>query len=170
MSDQDPVTGTQNPPGPFSICVRVTEKALATLLEQSADGSGAYRDAHPWIVAHRLWKDALANGQSLPLLFSAGDDVELGPEFSHWGLLTHVDLVELHRSSWQTRAQFDHLRPVHPIFTSIDSVFMQPTAEQYEREQREGITQQRQALTVHALHPYAIVETPAYILEALNEN
>lgn len=167
MSDQDPTIGDENPPGPFSICVRVTEKALATLLEQSADGSGAYRDAHPWIVAHRLWQQASTANQSLPLLFSAGDDPQIGPEFAYWGLLTHVDLVELHRSSWQTRAQFDRLRAVHPIFTSIDSVFMQPTAEQYEREAREQITQQRQALTIHALHPYAIVETPAYIVEAL---
>lgn len=170
MTDQDLAEPTPKLPGPFSICVRVTEKALATLLEQSADGSGAYRDAHPWIVAHRLWQDALAVSQSLPLLFSAGDDIKLGPEFAYWGLLTHVDLVELHRSSWQTRAQFDHLRAVHPIFTSIDSVFMQPTAEQYEREAKEDITQQRQALTVHALHPYAIVETPAYIVEALLHN
>jgi hypothetical protein len=170
MTDQDPVAEASNVPAPFSICVRVTEKALSTLLEQSADGSGAYRDAHPWVVAHRLWQEALAAGQNLPLLFSAGDDVKLGPEFAYWGLLTHIDLVELHRSSWQTRAQFDHLRAVHPIFTSIDSVFMQPTAEQYEREAKEQITQQRQALTLHALHPYAIVETPAYIVEALQQN
>lgn len=168
MSEHPPATGADNPPSPLSICVRVTEKALAHLLEQSADG-GAYRDAHPWIVAHRLWQDALDANQSLPLLFSAGDDAQLGPEFAYWGLLTNIDLVELHRSSWQTRAQFDQLRAVHPIFTSIDSVFMQPTAEQYERESKEGITQQRQALTVHALHPYAIVETPPYIAEALTQ-
>ncbi len=169
MNEQDSAAGMEQPPGPFSICVRVTEKALATLREQSADGSGAYRDAHPWIVAHRLWQEAAAANQSLPLLFSAGDSPDIGPEFAYWGLLTNVDLVELHRSSWQTRAQFDYLRAVHPIFTSIDSVFVQPTAEQYEREAKEGITQQRQALTLHGLHPYAIVETPAYIIEALQK-
>lgn len=169
MTDQDPNPTTNTQAARFSICVRVTEKALATLREQSADGGGAYRDAHPWTVAHRLWQEAGAAKQSLPLLFSAGDNDAAGPEFAYWGLLTNIDLVELHRSSWQTRAHFDFLREVHPIFTSIDSVFMQPTAEQYEREAKEGITQQRQALTVHALHPYAIVETPAYIVEALQQ-
>ena len=167
MTDQESSPSTSSHAAELSIAVRVTEKALATLREQSADGSGAYRDAHPWIVAHRLWQEAQQQQRSLPLIFSAGDNQDHGPEFAYWGLLTNIDLVELHRSSWQTRAQFDFLREVHPIFTSIDSLFMQPTAEQIERETKEGVTMQRQALTVHALHPYAIVETPAYILEAL---
>ncbi len=161
--DQAPAKEPSGTCFPMALCVRVTDKALSVLLEQSAGGAGSYVDAHPWIVAHRLLGEALAANQPLALVFAAGDD----PEFAHWALVTDIDLVELHRSTWQTRVRFDALRPVHPIFTGLDSLFLQPTAEQLERERVEGLSQHRQPLTLQHLHPYAIAETPAYIAAAV---
>lgn len=143
---------------PYCLCTVVSDKALQGLLE--ASGRGTYRDDHPWLVANDLLTACQAAGQRLPLLFAAGN----GPTFSHWGFVERLEVLELHRSSWSTACGFSALHPVNPIFEAIDSLFLKPTAEQLERERREGIHQHRYPLTLAELRPYAICETPPFIL------
>jgi hypothetical protein len=145
-------------PYPYCICTSVSDKALSALLE--AGGRGRYRDDHPWIVARELWEDAARTGRQLPVLFAVGQPAS----FSHWAFIERLAVVELHRASWETECGFSALAPVNPIWTTLDSVFLKPSDEQLKRERLEGIRQHRYALTNAELHPYAICETPAFIL------
>ena len=143
----------------WCIATVVTEKAISAMLE--AGGEGSYRDDHPWLVA----KDLLGQGDPLPILFASVG--EHHTEFSHWSVIRDIDVVELHRAKWETRVSFGPLKAINPIWTSIDSVFIKPSAEQLEREVREGIGVSRHALDEHHIHPYAICEVPVFINEAL---
>jgi hypothetical protein len=145
-------------PYPYCLCTTVSEKALKVLLE--ASGRGTYRDDHPWLIAADLLRDAEAAEQPLPVLFAAGQPLR----FSHWGFVETLTVVELHRATWETACKFTPLKAVNPIFEEIDSVFLKPTAEQLARERREGIHQHRYPVTLAELHPYAICETPAFIV------
>jgi hypothetical protein len=145
-------------PYPYCLCTTVSDKALAALLE--ASGRGTYRDSHPWLVAADLFRQAEAAGQRLPVLFAAGRPLR----FSHWGFVETLAVVELHRATWETACTFTPLKPVNPIFEDIDSVFLKPAPEQLERERRESIHQHRYPVTEAELHPYAICETPAFIV------
>lgn len=143
---------------PICICTRVSDKALQSLLE--ASGQGSYRDDSPWLVARERFLECAAAGQRLPVLFAVA-----GPSrFTHWGFIESLDVTELHRASWETRCRFSRLAPVNPIFEPIDSLFLNPGAERRRREQLEGIHRHRYPLTDAELHPYAICETPAFIL------
>jgi len=150
---------------PHCICTAVSAKALQSLLESS--GRGTYRDRYPWLVARELLDAAAAAGQRLPLILAAGTP----PAFSHWGFIESLEVVELHRASWESACSFTRLKPVNPIFAEVDSLFLQPTAERLARERREGITRHRYPLSAAELHPYAICETPAFIgVEAEKES
>jgi hypothetical protein len=142
---------------PYCLCTTVSERALHALLE--ASGRGTYRDDHPWLVAQELLQAARAAGQRLPLLLATGRPAR----FSHWAFVEDIVVVELHRARWETACTFTPLEPVNPIFEPVDSLFTKPSAEQLDRERREGITRHRHALTEAELHPYAICETPAFI-------
>ena len=145
-------------PYPYCICTTVGEKALQGLLESS--GKGDYKDDHPWRVAREFLEAASQQSSRLPILFATGQP----SEFSHWGYVDAVDVFELHRGQWETRCGFSVLHPVNPIWTAIDSVFMKPSAEQSRREALENIHQHRYPLTEGELHPYAICETPPFII------
>lgn len=151
---------------PFCIATLVTHKAIEAMLEGS--GTGSYRDEHPWLVARDLHAKAQADGLQLPILFACTADENAPAEFSHWSLISDIDVVELHRGQWESRCSFDKLQPFNPIWQAIDSVFVKASAEQMEREEREGIRVFRQALDEHHIHPYAICETPVFITEALS--
>jgi hypothetical protein len=142
----------------FCICTTVAAKSLQVLLE--ASGKGNYKDEHPWLVARDFLNDARAQGSRLPILFATGQP----SEFSHWGYIENIDVVELHRAQWETRCGFSPLQAMNPIWTGIDSVFLKPSVEQQRREELENIHQHRYALTEGELHPYAICETPPFIL------
>lgn len=144
-------------PSSYCLCTTVSEKALAALLESS--GQGKYRDNHPWLVALDMLDAARAAAQRLPVLFATGQP----SRFSHWGFVEELMVVELHRATWETVLTFTPLQPVNPIWTELDSVLLKPTAEQLERETREGIHQHRYPVTEGEIHPYAICETPAFI-------
>lgn len=141
------------------ICTTVAGKALQALLE--ASGRGTYRDDAPWLVARDLLDDSNRDGLRLPILFAAGQP----SRFSHWGFIESLEVVELHRATWETACRFTPLKAVNPIFESIDSVFLKPTAEQLTRERLEGVPQHRYPVTEAELRPYAIGETPAFILK-----
>lgn len=142
---------------PYCIAAPVSGKALQALLE--ASGRGTYRDSQPWLVARELLERCHAAGMRLPILFAAGSPAR----FSHWGFIERLDVVELHRATWETACAFTPLKAVHPIFEDIDSVFLKPTEEQSSRERLEGIAQHRYPVTEAELRPYAICETPAFI-------
>jgi hypothetical protein len=149
---------------PFCIATVVTHKAIEAMLE--AGGAGSYRDDHPWLVARDLLARAHAAEEQLPILFASKED-DQPSYFSHWSVVNNIDVVELHRGQWDSRCSFGHLRPMNPIWQSIDSVLIKASEEQMERETREGIRVYRTALDEHHIHPYAICETPAFIQEAL---
>lgn len=144
-------------PYPYCLATTVGAEALKVLLESS--GEGKYRDTHPWLAALDMLDAARAADQALPLLFASGQP----SEFSHWGFVTDLAVVELHRATWETVLSFTPLQPVNPIWVALDSVQLKPTAEQLDRERREGIHQHRYPVTVGEIHPYAICETPAFI-------
>ena len=143
---------------PWCIATVVTEKAIASMLEIS--GEGSYLDQHPWLVAKDLME---STALPVPILFASLSEQSI--TFSHWSLISAIDVVELHRASWETRCRFGHLQPMNPIWSDVDSVFLKPSSEQLDREQREGIRVSRQALDEHHIHPYAICETPAFIAD-----
>lgn len=147
-------------PYPYCLATTVAEKALEVLLEQN--GEGKYRDTHPWLAALDMLDKARAADQILPILFASGQP----SEFSHWGIVTDLAVVELHRATWETVLSFTPLKPVNPIWVELDSVLLKPTAEQLDREVREGIHQHRYPVTEGEIHPYAICETPAFIGKA----
>ena len=145
-------------PHPYCICTTVGAKSLQALLE--ASGKGSYKDEHPWLVARQLLETATEQQARLPILFATGQP----SEFSHWGYIEAIEVFELHRGQWDTRCSFSPLQPVNPIWTALDSVFLKPSHEQLQREELENIHQHRYALGEGELHPYAICETPAFIL------
>ena len=150
---------------PICIATIVTEKAITSLLE--VQGSGAYRDAHPWLVAQDIWQQAQNQQQTLPILFAAADESN-HVAFTHWSTILEIDVVELHKGAWDSRCKFATLQPMNPIWAPIDSVFLKPSDEQKQREAIEGIRVSRTALDEHHIHPYAICETPIFILDSVS--
>jgi hypothetical protein len=143
---------------PYCLTTTVAEKALEALLENPSRGS--YRDDHPWLIAREMVAAASAADQQVPLLVASGDPLE----FSYWVLIEAIDVVELHRATWETRIDFGPLKPINPIWTGLDSVLLKPGDDQLRREQLEPIKVHRQALDAHLIHPYAICETPGFLL------
>ncbi len=146
-------------PYPYCICTTVGVKALTALLKST--GAGAYKDSHPWLVAKEYFDSAQNAGQRLPVLFAVGQP----SEFSHWGFIEQIEVVELHRATWETVCRFTPLKSVNPIWTSLDSVFLKPNEDQLRRERLEDIHQHRYGLTEGEIHPYAICETPPFVLK-----
>ncbi len=142
----------------YCICTTVDAKALKALLE--ASGQGRYKDDRPWLIAREMLRAAQAESAGLPILFATGHPAE----FSHWGFIESIDVVELHRGTWESHCSFTPLHPVNPIWTAVDSVFLKPTDEQLRREVLEDIPRHRYPLNEGELYPYAICETPAFIL------
>ena len=130
-----------------------------------AGGEGSYRDNHPWLIARDFLTRATEEALKVPILFASMDESQVA--FSHWSTIDMIDVIELHRATWDTRVHFDALRDMNPIFEPIDSVFLKASDEQMAREQLEGISVSRTSLDEHHIHPYAICETPAFIIEAL---
>lgn len=153
----DEQSGERETLSPFCLCTTVSPKAMAALLE-NGDG-GAYRDTHPWLAARELFEAERANARSLTLIFASGTPLEL----SHWAIVRGVDVVELHRASWESRVEFVRLRPVHPIFSALDSLFLKPGDDQLRREALEPVPHLRQPLDERHVRPYAICEAPAFM-------
>ena len=140
------------------ICTAIDSKALAKIVESQA-GSATYIDPHPWIVARELLDEATAAEQHLSLIFATGDPIA----FAHWAFVAAIDVRELHHGSWETRCEIGTLRPVNPIWESIDSIVLAPSAEQLHRERVEPVHIHRQMLTEQHIWPYAVCETPVFI-------
>ena len=139
---------------PICLCAPVSAKALSGLLESSASHQGAYQDQHPWLVAQTLWQQ---QRETMHVILAVENVL------SHYGTIRGIDVEELHRGSWVSRVQFGPLRAMNPIWDSLDSLFLWPSAEQRERERIENIRTHRTALSAATLHPYAICETPEFM-------
>ena len=144
---------------PYCICTTVAERALRNLLENT--GRGTYKDSHPWLVAQEFQQLARQQEKKLPILFATGSP----SQFSHWAFIEELNVVELHRATFASLCEFSRLEAVNPIWTDIDTVFLKPTNEQLQREVLEDIHQHRYPLTEGEIHPYAICETPPFILQ-----
>ena len=149
------------PEAHMCIATVVTQKAIDHMLESG--GQGNYRDEHPWLVARELLNQS---DKPLPILFASSS--ESGIQFSHWSVIVDIDVVELHRGQWDTRVKFGTLTPMNPIWSDIDSVFIMPSDLQLQREHTEHIRVVRNGLDEHHIHPYAICETPSFIVELLS--
>lgn len=148
----------------YCITTIVTHKAIESMLEGS--GQGSYRDTHPWLVASRLLAAAEATSTRMAILFASAEDAEHPAMMSHWAWIDKIDVIELHRGQWESRCTFDALKPVNPIWEPIDSLLIKPSQEQLDRESLEGIRVYRTALDEYHIHPYAICETPQFIVDS----
>ncbi len=151
---------------PYSIATVVTNRAIEAMLEADMDGN--YKDDHPWLIAMDLFDHASAINQVLPILFACKEQDSVS-EFSHWSTIKEIQAVELHRGKWETKVHFDRLIPFNPIWQSIDSVMLKTSQEQMDREFKEGIRIHRVMLDENPIHPYAICETPAFIVESFGQ-
>ncbi len=142
------------------ICTAIDAKVLARITENPANGA-TYVDSHPWVVARELLDEVDAAGHRLPLMFATGEPIA----FSHWTFVESIVVRELHHGAWETHCAIGTLHPVNPIWESIDSVVLAPSAEQLHREQVEPVHIHRQALDAQHIWPYAVCETPAFMTD-----
>lgn len=140
------------------LCAVAGEKALQSTVEGT--GAGVYVDSHPWIVAAEMLNEAANAGERMAVVLASGEPAK----FSRWAFVKAIDVRELHRGLWQTRCAFGALQPVNPIFQALDSVFLAPPEEQLHRERVEPVRVRRQPLDAALIHPYAVCETPVFIL------
>ena len=145
---------------PRCICTAIDARVLAKITETPTDGA-TYVDSHPWIVARELLREIVDAGQRLPLMFAAGSPLA----FSHWAFVESIDVRELHHGAWETHSAIGTLRPVNPIWESIDSVVLAPSAEQLHREEVEPVHIHRRVLDEQHIWPYAVCETPAFMAD-----
>lgn len=150
------------------ICTVVAAKALESLLEAAGErggpgsvGRGIYRDSHPWLVARELLDQATSRGERMPVMFAVEDSPL---RFSHWALVRAIEVQELHKGAWETRCTFEPPEPVNRIWEPLDSVVLAPSAEQLHREALEPVRKHRQLLDASLIHPYALCETPAFVI------
>jgi hypothetical protein len=153
---------------PWCIATVTTAKAIKALTEAQAESPGSgprggtYRTDHPWYVAHDLWLDAQKKEEQVPLLFAVQDGNSIG--FTHYGFITGIDVLSRQLGGYETACRFIALADMHVIWREIDSVALKPTAEQLDREQREGLHVHRFHLTSQLIRPYALCETPPFLL------
>jgi hypothetical protein len=143
---------------PYCVATCVSGDALTALLE--AGRNGTLRDEHPWLIAAELLDAANAAGARLALMIATEPPLA----FAQWAWIERIDVVELRKGQWQTACDFRGLAPVNPIWTDLDSLLLKPGDDQLRREQLEPIRHYRNALDAQRLRPYAICETPGFIL------
>ncbi len=144
---------------PYCLAVAVHEGVLKRLLEEG--DVGAYRDAHPWYVAADLLQDALEQEQQLYLLLATGSPLRL----THWAEITDIEVHSM-ATTRETRVRLGRTGAVSPLFEEAESVALAPSQWQLERERREGLRVRRVHLDASWLRPYAVCETPAFLLQA----
>ena len=137
----------------------VTPKSIEAMLE--ADSGGLFKDQNLWRVADTFFLQARTAQLVVPLLFAVRDGEECW--FSHWSIITSIEVLELPDSRGESRCYFDRLQPFNPIWQAIDSLSHKPSDEQLSREKLEGARTLRWPLQDNQLHPYTICETPAFI-------
>lgn len=154
---------SSRPIHPWCIATVTSAKAITTLTEN--DQGGAYRDNHPWLIAEDLWRVAESAGESMPILLAVHEGNTIA--FSHYAFITSVEVLAKQLGGYDSVCRFTQLLKMHPIWSEIDSVALKPTAEQLAREHREDLHQHRFHLTSQLIRPYAICETPAFLLAGL---
>ena len=137
----------------------VSQKALESMHESRSTG-GSFKDRHPWRVAQDLLKEAERDSQRVPILFA----VEESQRLTDWALLVDIDVATYSGQRYETLCQFSELQPMNPIFEELSSIVLRPSKEQLHREDIEPIRHYREHLDVRSIHPYAICETPLFIL------
>lgn len=142
---------------PLCLAVAVNGSALERLL---AEGDvGGYRDSHPWYVAAALLDAAREQADVFYLLLAAGTPLHL----SHWAEVVDIE-VHRYASNRETRVRIAATGPVSPLFEQLESITLPPSTWQLQREQQEGLRARRVHLDSHWIRPYAICETPAFLL------
>jgi len=143
----------------YSLCASVSEAALAALLE--AGGAGRLSDDHPWLLAAELLGEARGQGRRLPLILASGSPAEL----QYWSWVEDVEVHKLHRGRWQCRVHFGELVAVHPIWHALDALQLEPGPQRLRQERLEDLRPRRYALSTKDLRPYAVCETPLFVMD-----
>ncbi len=156
---------------PFCFATVVLDKALESLLASGA--AARIKDEHPWLVAQRDFLRAQDRQLRVPLLLArqlstrrqamTHDATSQQCEFSHWGYIRSIDVLELSGKRYLTEVRLGPLSEVSPLFAALDSVCVKPSEEQLLREKVEFVRTQRVPLTEQCLRPYAICESPGFI-------
>jgi hypothetical protein len=113
----------------------------------SEDGAGAFFENKAWVTGSRLFGQAHAVGERLPIVFSAAEDWS-GLIF--WGVLTGVSVdsgdTDLGRKP-RTDYSFEQLRPIEPSRPLSDLT----------------LANARRPLSNESIRPYAICLTPPWL-------
>jgi len=143
---------------PFCVCTVVAPAALDALLENGT--AGTYRDEHPWLAAQLLLEAEDRHGRRLPIVFASGAPLQL----MHWAIIRDIEVIEYRRGRWDSQCRFEALAPMHPIWTALDSIMLKPGDDQLRREALEPLPRLRQSLDERHIRPYAICETPQFMM------
>lgn len=146
-------------PSSFCLCTVVSDKNLDSVLKGS--GEGSFTDSHPWFYAKELFDEASAAHATVSILFADHSPLI----FTHWAFVRLIEVVEFTGDRHSTNIRFGQLNEINPIWESIDSVVLKPSAELLHREQIEPIRILRTHLDEAHIRPYAVCETPAFIIE-----
>ncbi|MYD44326.1 MAG: hypothetical protein F4W90_10615 [Gammaproteobacteria bacterium] len=150
---------------PAAYCiVTVTDQRALDSVHEAGSQRGSFRDRHPWLVALELLEKAQKAEEVMPLIFAVEPELQL----KDWALVTDIDVATYSGQAYETRCSFEQLRPVNPIFESLDSLMLLPSQEQLHREALEPIRKYREHLDDIHVHPYAICETPAFVYADLH--
>ena len=144
---------------PLCLATGVTADALKMIEDAGGDG-GIYRSSHPWIVASERFREVASADGTATLLFYDLDNAC----FARWTTIRDIDVVEFHRGRWETQVRFAALQPVPEIWAALDSIMLQPSREQLERERREPVGTSRTPCSRHELSSYAVCEAPVFVL------
>ena len=125
-------------------------------------GEGLFTDSHPWLFAEDLFNTANEDGTTTSILFADNEPLI----FTHWAFIRSLTVEEFRGDRYETRIRIGRLNVINPIWESIDSVLLRPSAELLHRERLEPIRILRTHLNATHLRPYAICETPAFIFES----
>jgi hypothetical protein len=110
-------------------------------------GTGGFSEGKAWVTGSRLFGEAHAAGERLPIVFSAAEDWS-GLIF--WGLLTDVSVDSGDTDSGRkprTHYSFELLRPIEPSRPLSDLTLVNA----------------RRPLSESSIRPYAICLTPPWL-------
>ena len=145
----------------YCIATLLNRATLDSILDQS--DLAKIKDSHPWVVAKRITELAHSNNQSCPLLIGSLDENN-EQKLTHTAIIQSIEIQNRSTSALFTEIEIKDIRVINPIWENLDSIALKPSFEQNERENEEGLRTFRYHLDSRTIAPYAICETPAFLL------
>ena len=145
----------------YCIATLLNRATLDSILDQS--NLAKIKDSHPWVVAKRVTESAHLSNQACPLLIGSLDE-NSEQKLSHVAIIQSIELQKRSTSALFTEVEIRDIREINPIWEDLDSIALKPSFEQIERENEEGLRTFRYHLDSRTIVPYAICETPAFLM------